>query len=286
MPDNSYILKTKIAIQSHYAVDLDGIESDSTNIRSLYNNAKASGPPDAASIYDSEITRANSDAIVPALETLAYGGVEENKELDSRFVEQHMDDTLRYLAQCYAIRREYGDVAKLYIDTSLKAEEFFRLERIHNLEVAAGIYSLDYEDSTDQVKSAQAATDGWRTNVDYDSWASSTLSKSKDKYAKERGELSQLEAATNPNAQTIADDEANIAYESGDETLYEFNRTLRADSINLTDAEARLSIAKRRQAYNQKDIAFRAARAAVSKQLACAQLWENTRHKFAGQLQR
>ena len=121
---------------------------------------KASGPPDAASIYDSEITRANSDAIVPALETLAYGDVEENKELDPRFVEQHMDDTSRYLAQCYAIRREYGDVAKLYIDTSLKAEEFFRLERIHNLEVAAGIYSLDYEDSTDQVKSAQAATDG------------------------------------------------------------------------------------------------------------------------------
>jgi hypothetical protein len=214
--------------------------------------------------------------------------VAEDPQLRERNIEQTLDEASKLLQTCLGARRDYIDFAKLYVDTGLKSDEFFRTDAIHQQEVLAGLYNLPYDEATDDVTTSQATlVEATAQKTVVDSMYSAAAAPPKyvgtltdpevQAFSTQSGQIAQWSSFQAPNAaqigttaQTLSDYRAKL-----EDASWQYN--LRATTANVSQLTGRLATAQRKQTYLRQDVGFRAARAAVSRQLAYIQLSENVR---------
>jgi hypothetical protein len=215
--------------------------------------------------------------LVENIEDLDFSQYQLNTDLRDRLVEQNLDDATKCIQACLALRKEYQEIAKLYIDTRLKSEEFFRLDDIHQQEIAAGAYELPHSEALNEKNSvAKAVQELVAQGQIYAGLKAGALSDpSVAAYVAQSSDLAG--ATTNVDAATARDRAGKIAqYRAGiDIASWDFSN--RTSTSNAAQLQGRLDTATAKEAYLLQDVAFRTARAAVSRELAYSQLFENVR---------
>ncbi|MBR0925729.1 hypothetical protein JQ561_03850 [Bradyrhizobium diazoefficiens] len=286
MPDSREMDLIKSRFSRLYSLDTAGLQAEAARLASII-----AGPavPSAVTIHSSPVAGVPSGALVQDIERTKFTDVSEDRTLRVRSIEQNLDEATRYLQTCVALRRDYAELAKLYVDTRLKSEEFFRLDSIHQQEVAAGLYSLPYDETTDELGAAQAGLnealaqkqmvqDLYSSPGPTPAYASAMSDASRAAYATKSGTIAGWSAINNGNA-------GNIQNATVDQATYRSNLenaswlyTQHVVNTSVADKQARVATATRKQGYLRQDIGFRSSRAAVSRQLAYVQLDENTRN--------
>src|SRR5262249_51244190 len=150
MPDKAEIDAIRDNFAKLYNIDVTELKKDAENIAANLNKIANS-----RDIYSRSISPINPLFLVQDLEEFAFDSVPEDQDIRDRLIEQNLETAYRLLQTCFAMRREYYDTAKLYVDTKLKSEEFFFLDYIHQLEVAAGLYELPYQEAKIEFDAAQ-----------------------------------------------------------------------------------------------------------------------------------
>jgi hypothetical protein len=225
--------------------------------------------------------------LIDDLEQFDFDTVHEDVAIRDRSVELNLDEAGRLAQACTSLRSDYIATAKLFLDTRLKSEEFFRLDAIHLQEVAAGLYNLPFDEATDDVQALQAAlaeSGAQKTIIDT---MYSTTAASPPKYA---GALTDAQVKANTdqsgNVAQLGATQNQPAIQTGTSQLAEYRSkiedaswqySLRTNTTSAAQLNGRLATAQRKQSYLQKDIGFRSSRASVSRQLAYVQLGENIR---------
>jgi hypothetical protein len=283
MPTNSEITKVREGVARLYSIDLLGLQSDASSLSIAISSRT---PPQSATVYATPLSGAPPSALIADLEMFEFSSISEDTGIRDRSIEQNLDEATRYLQTCTALRKEYGDLAKLYADTRLKSEEFFRLDDIHLQEVASGLYELPYNEATDELTAGQAglAEANAQKKILDDLYSSTATG---PKYAT---------LLTDPQVKTYTDEAGQVAswsatqnqgsIQTGTSSLAQYKTkiedaswqySLRATNLKVSELTGKTATASRRQAYLHKDIGFRASRAGVSRQLAYVQLGENIR---------
>jgi hypothetical protein len=285
MPTQPEIDALKQKFGTSYKINVAGIAADAVTLSNLVTSAT---PPSATSIYSTSISTF-STSLIDELEQFDFDSIEEDSNIRDRSIEQNVDEAGKYVQACSALRSEYIGLAKLFLDTRLKSEEFFRLDTIHQQEVAAGLYSLPYDEASDDVSSLQATLAESALQKDvidtmYNASAPSptapkytgALSKTQvDAYTDQAGSVALLAATQNGPAIQTGTTQLSVYRSKIEDASWQYS--LRANTANTAQLGGRLSTAQRKQQYLQKDIGFRSTRAAVSRQLAYVQLGENIR---------
>jgi hypothetical protein len=152
MPSKTQIDAIRDNFAKLYNIDVVKLKKDAEKIAASLNKRANS-----RDIYLRSISPINPIFLVQDLEEFAFSSVPEDKDIRDRLIEQNLETACRLLQTCFAMRREYYETAKLYVDTILKSEEFFFLDYIHQQEVAAGLYELPYQEAKIEFDAAQAA---------------------------------------------------------------------------------------------------------------------------------
>jgi hypothetical protein len=284
MPTQAEIDNLQSNFGNLYKINVPGIAADANALKQL---TSAPGTPNAYAIYTNPLSVGAPSPLTADLEQFDFGDVGEDYAIRDRSIEQNLDEATKYVQACASLRSDYIATAKLFLDTRLKSEEFFRLDNIHQQEVAAGLYNLPFDEASDDVSSLQnaiseAALQKSAIDAMYNAAASPP-----PKYA---GALSdqQVKNYTDLSGQ-VADWSAiqnNPSIHQGTSQLTDYRSkiedaswqySLRANTTNTAELTGRLNTATRKQNYLRQDIGFRSARAAVSRQLAYVQLSENIR---------
>lgn len=283
MPTQNEIDTIKQKFGDLYRINVSGIAADAGALAGVVSGVT---PPSASSIYSSSIT-AFPSALIDDLEQFDFDSIGEDVSIRDRSVELNLDEASKLAQACSSLRSDYIATAKLFLDTRLKSEEFFRLDTIHLQEVAAGLYNLPYDEATDDVTSLQAAlAESALQKAVIDTMYSATAS-APPKYAGALNDT-QVKAFTDQtgNVAQLGSTQNQPAIQSGTSQIAEYRSkiedaswqySLRTNTTSNAQLGGRLTTAQRKQAYLQKDIGFRSSRAAVSRQLAYVQLGENIR---------
>jgi hypothetical protein len=148
--NNDSINDDAVAIDNRIANDQPPDHGLATSI--YLNQAPPGGTPPLPGLAG-ELVRPE----IPNIETFEFSEVHEDLTLRDRLVEQNLDVAVRFLGHCMSLRKEYGEIAKLHLDTEIKIREFFRLDDIHQREVAAGVYENPYLEAVDDQTAANSA---------------------------------------------------------------------------------------------------------------------------------
>lgn len=283
MPTQPEIDSLKQKFGTLYRINIPGIAADAV---ALATSVAAPAAPSALSIYSAPIS-AFPASLIDDLEQFDFDTVHEDVAIRDRSVELNLDEAGRLAQACTSLRSDYIATAKLFLDTRLKSEEFFRLDAIHLQEVAAGLYNLPFDEATDDVQALQAAlaeSGAQKTIIDT---MYSTTAASPPKYA---GALTDAQVKANTdqsgNVAQLGATQNQPAIQTGTSQLAEYRSkiedaswqySLRTNTTSAAQLNGRLATAQRKQSYLQKDIGFRSSRASVSRQLAYVQLGENIR---------
>ena len=245
------------------------------------------GPTLASAIIHNQLANIPKTQAIPSLEQFNFGDVAPDVGLSSRLIEQNLDDAVKYAHTCGSLRAEYGTAAKLYLDTAIKSEEFFRLEDVHDREVDAGLYSLPYDEASEDAKAlnsalAEAAAQKAILDAMYSAappnsnpaYAGTLTDTAVGLYSDQTAALASLSASQNKPDIKSATKTISQYRTALEDASWKYN--LRAITTNTAQLSGRLAVAQLKQTYLQKDIGFRAERAAVSLKMAYKQLAANT----------
>jgi hypothetical protein len=297
-----------------YFFDITSLNRDGSALRTAVG-AAAPPPapglllPNSVSTY-LEALSTGGTAVVPELETFNFADLSEDTTIRDRLIEQNLDEALRYLQNCVILRKEYGDIAKLHLDTSLKMQEFFRLDDIHQMEVAAGLYEIPYHEADfnrkateDALKEAKeqhrifgdlygttpttANVFGTNITLPAPDWRGAlTPHGLASGYGVIEAANSSTIIASKPFYHNSQHPDVHHEVSAHARLLAEYRSRLEGATWhfnvqttrgNLAELEGRLQVAGLKRDYAWKDITFRAKRAGVSRQLAYVQLEEHTR---------
>jgi hypothetical protein len=274
-------IKQKLGIL--YRINVPGIVADTT---ALASRISSGGVPNAASIHATALTSFGS-ALIDDLEQLDFATVQEDSAIRDRSIELNLDEAGKLAQACSSLRSDYAATAKLFLDTRLKSEEFFRIDAIHLQEVAAGLYNLPFDEASDDVTSLQGALAESALQKSIIDTMYNATATSPPKYV---GVLTDTQVKSNTdqsgNIAQLAATQNQSQIQTGTSQLAEYRSkiedaswqySLRTNTTSAAQLTGRLATAQRKQSYLQKDIGFRSARSAVSRQLAYVQLSENTR---------
>ena len=288
MPSEMEVIEIREKLGQLYNIDVPNLSHRKGAIEQL---AISETLHDATAVYVKSISD-SVEQLVPDLETFIYSDVPIDASIRDRLVEQNLEDAFRLLQSCSSLRREYSDVAKLYVDTSIKSTEFFMLDDIHLLEVAAGLYELPYREAADEEAAAKTGlNEANRQRKVVTDILAGTADQPVSTYSAKLGQVSIKENAENANkgARWTTNFGGNPeAANIGNVTQYqaEYHSAIERASWECSDAaisgtiaelNGKLATAERKAVYLKKDISFRLARAAVSRHLAYSQLNENGR---------
>lgn len=267
-----------------YKINVSGIAADASALKQLVS---APSTPNAYAIYTNTLSVGAASPLIADLEQFDFGDISEDYAIRDRSIEQNLDEATKYVQACASLRSDYIATAKLFLDTRLKSEEFFRLDSIHQQEVAAGLYNLPFDEASDDVLSLQGAMSEAVLQKSVIDAMYNAAASPPPKYA---GALSnsQVKSYTDLSGQ-VADwgaTQNNPSIHQGTSQLADYRSkiedaswqySLRANTTNTAQLTGRLNTATRKQNYLKQDIGFRSARAAVSRHLAYVQLSENIR---------
>jgi hypothetical protein len=109
MPDQREINAIRQAVAAAYRFDLTAIDEDAKEVKNLpLSNGSVSNGND---IYLNPIRLNSSTPLLPDLEIFNFSDVLEDATIRDRLIEQNLDDAIRYLQHCSALRKEYGETA-------------------------------------------------------------------------------------------------------------------------------------------------------------------------------
>ncbi|MGX9179126.1 hypothetical protein [Mesorhizobium sp. BHbdii] len=287
MSDKLEIDRIRSEFAQTYSIDLGALREDTAKLQSLIRSPQNS-LINSVSIYaDGETYTAGSvDAQVPDLETAAFQDLPTDDRISPRKVEQNLDEALRYVQSALQVRNQYGELAKLRNDTRLKGEEFIRLDLIHLEEVDAGLYKLPWQDAADDKSGLEITIakldeqralpeEMLRQGASGKPYSGVLTPSSIDSFVKQSSQITRDTANTNKADVYDAALETG-AYRSSFE-LATWESTLASISAASAQLQSKLVIARRKEDYLRKDEGFRSNRAAVSRQIAWAQLNEHCR---------
>lgn len=252
-------LREKLA--NAYSINIDSIESEA--------RAVATRPPGAASAEllsgTSIARRTASSGVIPPLEdtNAAY-----TTQGEMRKIEQQFDEFLKLVESCRSFRREYAEDARLYLEVRLGLEEFFRIDAIHQQEVAAGAYELPWKDAVAQHQSTseRLAFEKWNENALTEVFKAPAQldSASVEAFIARNGEAAR-QSSNREEARAPTADVAKFRIELDRRQWVKALEDSKAEVKSLTAIEAAM---KSRAAYLGKDIGFRQARAAIARDLS------------------
>lgn len=261
--------RTQIA--KDYAVNINNVISDANIVKRL---AETLGPVDIAS----GTSIAPSGALVPDLEDFVFGGLIADPKLKKSQIEHNFEDALRYLAECASLRTSYVDISKYFLDTHLKAEEFFRLDSIHNLEIAAGLYEAPFHDTKNEFEATSEASKNLERvkAIAAELLSSGKLSPNGIKQnAGWMGEIAHKSA--NTHHARIAELTSETATYRSSLERQTWEASLSSTSATHGQLEAQRRNLERRKKFLEQDIIFKKSRTQVSRDVAYANLQEHTR---------
>jgi hypothetical protein len=264
----------RAAVSSAYAIDTEMLSQDEARIA---QTASAGSLADARALY-TDRSRPIRVGLVRNLEEKQFSAYSPDSDIRDRLIEQNFDDVMRYIPACAAMRQESADLAKFFMETGLKSEEFFRLDDIHQQEVSAGLYDLPHREADDKVRglaAAVAAVDSQATTIATLENSGPLSQTERDTYVSNAGDLAY--ATTNVDRNDAKDRSGKLARYRSDLDVASWNYNEQGVLANIAQLQAELETATRKAAYYRQDVSFRSARAAVSRQLAYAQLGENAR---------
>lgn len=270
-----------------YNVDLDSVRRDAAKIRDLVGDIKLN-PISSAEIYRNSPTFSSDDslAFVPEIETLEFSEVASDPRLNSRRIEQNLEEAAGYLQTCLLQRQQYGEIAKLRNDTRFKGEEFIRLDLVHLEEVEKGLYKLPWQEAQDDKTALEKAeVEASNQCQIIDDMIQSKPSGKRYSAVLSDPSVAQLIDKTAYIAVNIANaNKLNVDQASRMTTEYHscveyatWMQMLAAAKGNIAQLDGKISTAKRKEIYLLADEGFRAARAAISRQLALLQMAEHCR---------
>lgn len=260
-------------VGQQYSIDVQRLAKDSQSLQTSSFKSLAT----ARAVYEQQWAILAS-SITANLERYPFSDYVKSDDIRDRLVEQNLEDATKLLQACLALRQEYADLAKNFVETKLKSEEFFRLDDIHKQEVKAGLYELPYDEAKDDheaLKAAVDATQGQAAAISTLKTAGALSDAQRQTYSANSGDLAA--ASTNVDAGTAKDRAGKIATYRSDFDSASWNYSELAVKGNLAQLIGQLATAERKTNYYQKDVAFRSARAAISRELAYTQLAENAR---------
>jgi hypothetical protein len=113
------ISQIRDSVSAVYDIDQDSLKLSTKNL--VTSPANPGNQPAFATL---------STSLVNDLEAIEFAGTSADPAIRDRLIEQNVDDAIRYLQVCMALRSEFSGIAKNYVDTRLKTEEFFRLDAV------------------------------------------------------------------------------------------------------------------------------------------------------------
>jgi hypothetical protein len=138
-----------------YEIDLKALRKDAkaliTYTKKIPGNINQSPPA---------ITLLTSATIVfaPRLEAdIDASAIPLDPRLLVRQIEANLDEAAKLVQACQMARERYGDLAKTRSDVKFKGEEFLRLDKVHQLEIDSGLYTLPWLEATDEVRGLEVA---------------------------------------------------------------------------------------------------------------------------------
>lgn len=271
MPSPPEIKIIRQTTAKNYSFDITSVDAHAADLAAAVDvdaTALATATPLSGTLSGPQVAR------IADIERFNFGDIVDDATLRDRLIEQNLDDAIRFLQNCTASRKEYGDVAKLYLDNSLKSDEFFQLDDIHQEEVKAHLYEIPYKEAMQNEKAAESTL------------AHATAQK--EIFGQLLDDARAVHASVVLAAQPYFEKQPNLYDTMRDnaKVLAEYRSRLElatwkpnelANQINLADLNAKLEISKTKKVYTFKDISFRALRANASRQLAYVQLQENNR---------
>jgi hypothetical protein len=273
----SRIARMRAEVASAYKIDEPTLRTDMQSIATAASSNAAANPQ----AIDQATFNTLTQPLVPDLESIEFDTVSADPDVRDRLVEHNLDEALRYLQACNSLRAEYVEKAKVYVDTRLKTEEFFRLDDVHQQEVAEGLYGLPHYEANEAAiayKAALAAANEQKTIVT--ELKANQLSQSQiDAMVDHASKLAR--ASTNVDAATASTESGELAKYRGQLEKVSWDYSEKSVDISAAELQAKFNTASKKAEYLKKDITFRSARAAISRQLAYTQLWENSRHGSA-----
>lgn len=267
-----------------YTVDISTIRAKTQTLSTSPN----SGDADGTIIYNGELTPEFDvlSAHIPNLETENFQDIEEDSLVTIHRVEQNLDEAIRYSQTCLQLRWEYMELAKQRNDTRFKGEEFLRLDLVHQEEVKAGLYTLPWHEAADDQEALKTAnehlsnqasviSDLFDTNAGGSEYASLMTDAKLADYVQTVAQIARDSTAGPKNdifngTHSTTDYRMRLEFANWSQLLV----GVRATQAQL---QGKLNSAKRKEDYLEKDVRFKAQRAAISRQLAYLQLAEHCR---------
>jgi hypothetical protein len=152
-----YKFDLKLINQDEAAIEQRLTDNSAANALDFYLNRPPPGSPPGTAPPLPGLAAEIIAPETPDLETFVFSEITEDPTLRNRLIEQNLESAFRYLQHCTSLRKEYGEIAKLHLDTKLKTQEFFKLDKIHQQEITAGVYNNPYLHAQDENTAATAA---------------------------------------------------------------------------------------------------------------------------------
>jgi len=281
----------KQRLGSAYRVQIRRSEIDAQQL-----SPAAPGTVNAADVVSSSELREEDAPLIPSLEETRFNDVQEDEEIDIRYIERNLLNSQQLISLCDRLRTEYYELSKSYVEIQLRAEEFVRLDGVHLLEVGAGIYELSKRELEPEQKGLAAAKDSFgrqhrqindllkneRVVIGQDTPGpiiadpSGLLgSPQKERIALDQAELTEYQAISR---QAECKERAlRVATYRSEVEAYSWSYTETAVQTAERQLDARLDALGPRMEWAEKDILFRSKRAAIARDTGYSQLREHLR---------
>jgi hypothetical protein len=278
-PTNIAIASLRQSVTSKYGFD------DTTISKTIDAITASPHDPSGASKLSAAILDVTGRIVVPELEPRDFSAFSPDPGIRRTLIEVNLDAALRYLQACVALKNEFGTVAKLYIDSSLKAVEFFILDAIHSREIDAKLYENPWLEAIEEINQTQAAVKNLGIQINTALGVAESILSPANRSAYGTNTFAAW-ANQNPTAPGANDPTIKAALSDLMKKMSDYNLSITQQSFEMSyysalaiapQLQAKLDTAIRNAPYFEKDIAFRSMRRAVSQTLAYKQLDENTR---------
>lgn len=252
-------LRRKLA--GAYQINIDSIQSDAQVIAS-----RAPGKMMPELISGTSIAKTiGANGIIPPLEETSAAYTTQG---NIRHIEHQFDELVKLVEACRLFRREYAEYAKLYLETRLGLEEFFRIDAIHQLEVAAGAYEVPWKEAEGQLRSTSERLAYERLNeanlLELFSAGQPLDQASVEAFVARNGEAARQSSDREPARAPTAD----VARYRMDLERRQWGRTLEDTQTEVKSLSIVEEAIRFKAAYLSKDVNFRQARAAIARDLS------------------
>jgi hypothetical protein len=264
-------------IATEYKLDLTGITADTAALKNTMSGP-ALPPVGTIDVAAGSSIAANSRPMIPDLEDFTFESLPADSRLKVRQIEHNFEEGLKYLHDCSSLKSQYSETSQDYVDTRLKAEEFFRLDQIHQLEIDAGLYEASFKEASDEFTAAEAALVAVRTIKVLATDLLNTGPLSTTKVTENTTWSSELgKATTTQNHDKVAELTGKVTNYRSVLEQSSWQYSLQSNTSAEAQLDGKLRTAARTRDYFQKDVTFRKARTMVSRDVAYASLAEHIR---------